>query len=198
MEVNCEILDQHTTDSTRTIADRTISNHGRGNFQLKIQQRLMANAILLDDDMEMLVIGGRHSICLAFATPPVSNYIFTAPPGKTIFASRAASSRKRWAVGMGAARLGQILTGPAYHLGSVGYAATKDLNPISLGRKYGWYMKNTYSPKINQNVAGVLSEATKTRTVLHLFSESADFEGKDLGTHMNGAQLSLELSKFFK
>ena len=198
MEVNCEFLEEHTTDTTRNIADRTISNHAAGNFRRKIEEHLLAgNSILLDDNMEMLVIGGRNSICQAFATNPVASYVFCAPPGKIIFASRAASSRKRWACGMGAARLGQMFAGPAYNLLPTGMAAAKDPSPVSFGRNYAGFMKRTYSPRVNGAFAGVLSEAAKTRTVLHLFSESADFGGHPIGCRVYGADLSLQLSKFF-
>ena len=197
MEVNCEILDQHTTEATGSIADRTISNHGAGNFRSKIEEHLNGNTVLLDDDMEMLVIGGRHSICRAFATPPVISYVFAAPPGKVIYASRAASSRKRWAFGMGAARVGQMLTGPAYNLVPTGVAAARDPSPMSAGRNYARFMENTYSPKVNGAFAGVLNEAAKTRTVLHLFSESANFGGHVLGNRLTGADVALQLSMFF-
>lgn len=198
MEVSCEFLDAHTTDTTDQIAGRSINAAGTGNFFGKVNKHVDATGtILLDDGMEMLVVGGRHSICQAFATNPVAQYVFTAPPGKVIFASRAASSRKGWAFRAGAMRATQVLTGPAFGLIPATVTGVRTGNPLFAGSAYLTSLTNTYSPKMNKAVAGVLNQASKTRTVLHLFAESANFGGHALGRRLNGAQLSLELSQFF-
>jgi hypothetical protein len=199
MEVNCEFLDERTTDTTGQIAARTINAGAAGNFEGKIIERMPpgGDTIVFDDDMEMLVIGGRTSICNAFAKEPVASFYFEAPRGKMIFASHAASSRKRWAFGAGAARVTQLLSGPAYNLGTVTATAFRDPNPRHMASLYKSTMKSTYSRKINEGVFGVLNQAAKTRTVLHLFSDNADPTAQALGTRLNGASLSFQLARYF-
>ncbi len=198
MEVNCEFLDVRTADSTKTIAERTINASGAGNFKRKIQTHVTAgNLILLDDDEEMIVVGGRQSICEAFGQTPVASYIFAAMRGKVIYASHAASSRKRWAYTAAGMRMMQVISGPASALVPATAAAFRNPSPRGFAANYAGYMRQTYSTKVNRAVAGVVNQAAKTRTVLHLFAESADFGGFPIGPQVTGASLSLQLAQFF-
>jgi hypothetical protein len=91
----------------------------------------------------------------------------------------------------------QLLTGPGLNCMTVTAAAFDDPNPIHMAKNYKGAMKTTYSRRVNRCVFGVLNQAAKTRTVLHLFSESADFAGCALGTRLSGAGLSLSLARYF-
>jgi len=198
MEVSCEFLDVRTADSTKTIADRAINASGVGNFKWKIDAHLTAgNVIALDDDEELIVVGGRRSICEAFGQNPVANYIFAATGGKVLYASHAASSRKRWAYTAAGMRMMQVISAPASSLVPATAAAFRNSSPRGFAANYAGSVRQAYSTKVNRAVAGVVNQAAKTRTVLHLFSESADFGGHALGPQVTGAGLSLQLARFF-
>jgi len=115
--------------------------------------------------MQMIVVGGRHSICQAFATSPTLRYAFAAPARKTIYASHESSSRKGWAFRTGAMRTIQLMIGPGHIVMEATAASCKA--PLSFGANFVGLFQRTYSPKVNMAVAGVLHEAAKTRTVLH-------------------------------
>jgi hypothetical protein len=87
------------------------------------------------------------------------------------------------------------MTGPAHIV--MGATAASCKAPLSFGANLLGLAQRTYSPRVNMAVAGVLHEAAKTRTVLHLFSEAPSFHGHRLGSRLTGADVSLQLSRFF-
>ena len=91
----------------------------------------------------------------------------------------------------------QVISSPASSFVPATAAAFRNPSPRAFATTYTASMRQAYSPKLNRAVAGVVNQAAKTRTVLHLFSESADFGGFALGPQVTGAGLSLQLARFF-
>jgi len=192
MQVQCLFIDKRGTLTDDELIQRHTNARTafQSNFVNEIQAVLQGNAVWLDN-LEMVVIGGRKSICNAFAQIPVANYEFRAPQGKLIYVSHTRSSKgKGYALGLGALRITQMATSPIYN----GITTLKTGGGMET---FSSRMKNTYDAEFNRLLFGVLGLASKTRTILHLFSESSDFDGTPIASAPTGAQLSLLLRKYF-
>ena len=160
-------------------------------FASVIKKRVDASGSITLDRDEMIVVGGRKSIAEAFGELPVSRYIFAAGTGKILCLthSRCSPDRNR-AIGLGIGRVGQIAVAPAYQA----VAALVNGNDAA---GFAAHMGSTLSPAANSRVFTTLGLATKTRTVLHIFSAPSSFDGHQLARRHSGAQISLLVRRYF-
>ena len=166
-----------------------------GDALQKRRNRLNGFTINLNEDEEMVIIGGRNSIRQAFGNLPVAEYRIQVPAGRMLYCSdhRTSGNKGLAAVG-GGLGVAQMLSGPLWNAAAAGGQSIANPSQSNFVRGYANSMRNTYRPsEVNFRFSG-LNAMSKKLTVLRIFSDVTGFQGTNLGPSQTGAGIAIALA----